>query len=412
MFLWRKNPVRDLRIRYFSVLLGAAPAIASTIIFSPVNQLSATISLAFSAVGYIMLEFKATQAHKEVLFKVLAVVMFSASLLAYEISLPLILWACLSNMSKREIAKPKGVIMGAVFGLAPFGIAISVSIIWQKLLAPIVLDSDFSRLTTFSIQSVGSLVNSIVFKFPNALLNEVQRNPVGAFVLAVCIMFVVGKANLDFRATPIPKARITRLFTGLAFLSGFALYAFSGQMSDISSYINRGMTSIWITGILFGMTVCSSLIIRRQWVISLLSFVVAANALWFFNKIESSNAASNYRLEVLNTISKEVEKIQDRGPIAKTILLLDLPCFLPGNEHKIELFCVAWDANGALIEKGLNFAGVYPAGDPGFHFYKENIVAAGVDNFVILDLQFGNEGKSVRISQTDISKLNSSEKPQ
>ena len=401
VYLWNKNPIQDLRVKVFSVLLGATPAIASTVIFSPVNQLSATISITFAAIGYLFLEVRSANSKRKTLFKFLATFMFSASLLSYEISLPLILWSCLSNISRREMDAPKESRWKVLLEITPFLIPIFVSIIWQKFVAPQILGSNLSRLTTFSVQSISSLVDSLAFKFPRALLEEAHQNLIGIIVLTVCIIFVAGKKSQNLVGAKIYRIPRTKLFTGLAFFSGFALYAFSGQMSDVVTYINRGMTSIWITGILFGMSLLSSQIKKHELVAIIMSFVIAANALWFFDKVDASNAASRYRLNVLNSISEDIKQIQLEGPTNKTILLLDVPCYLPGNQLGIELFCAGWDANGALIEKGFNFAGVYSLGDPGFHFYKENLLKTGVNNFVILKLRFTREGKLEQINEVN-----------
>ena len=83
--------------------------------------------------------------------------------------------------------------------------------------------------------------------------------------------------------------------------------------------------------------------------------IVATNYVLFLGKIEDSVLASDARRNVL----AEIQSQQNLIGSGKSTLILDVPCLLPEGKFRTEVFCTAWDARGALAQRGLNFENVF-----------------------------------------------------
>ena len=352
---WRYLNLSILQQR-LALVLVSAPAVSSTLVFSVINQLSASLSLALFAVG-IRID-RRTMRHSQ--RQLLVGIAFFGSLLCYEISLPLILAHFIFSLIYQKKTFQSVIVIIFVL-IAP--------ILWQKLIAPRVFNSNFSRLNSPDLYSAKTFFYSLLVSLPINLASIIFT----ALPLVVLVLFIYIWA-LKFSSFGVMRKNSIELrYKSVVLLIGVivtsVLFLLSGQPSNINGYSNRGMSSAWILLSLF----IASKVTRKKVFLSVTCLVFAsANFIFFTQKIVEVAQDSRTRNSVVSQIKKEFEVI-DIDHTAK--LILDIPCSLKNSRFETVVFCTAWDAQGALMASDLNFSSVNIVRDNGaFSDFVESFV--------------------------------------
>jgi len=337
---WRILNLDVIQRRFLAILLFS-PFFASTFILSPINQLSASLSLSIFALG--LLFEKRSQSIRGRNF--IVYFCFLLSLLSYEISAPLIF----THYMFTVLPKPRK--LATIFSLPAVLILL---VFWQKIIAVYIFNSDFSRLETLNPIPLISFVFTYLFSIPLALASGFISQPIYVLAIFVLFMYFLGWNLVATREVEHKPKDITILLLG--FLSSGFLFLLSGRYSLIEGYQNRGLTSSWI---LFSVILVRSLSHRKKWLSCLIILIIAVNYVLFLGKIEDSVLASDAR----RTVLAEIRAQEDLISSGTTTLILDVPCLLPEAKVRTEVFCTAWDARGALAREGLKFENVFVTND-------------------------------------------------
>jgi hypothetical protein len=376
---WRRLELSTPQ-RKLSVILLAAPVFSSTFLLSPVNQLSASLSLSFFALG-LFIERRGLLKQRSAFFVYLC---FFSSTLCYEISIPLILIHYLFSIKE----SPRN-----VYRVAALPILLSLIIVWQKIIAVQIFDSDFSRLDSLDPLTLLSFFVSLVFSAPYYLSVGFIENFVAIILVSTIIYYVLRPASWVFEKVKRDRSTLIILLIGLG--SNGGLFLLSGRYASVDGYQNRGLTSTWI---IFALILSSLLVKWRSWITVFVVILAATNFVLFAEKIVESSLAGDARQKVI----EEILRSQELTEGATDGLVLDLPCFLPKANFRNEIFCTAWDARGALAHNDLRVLKVLVLANSSRTEMKE----LDVDQRIFL-VSFDTEFKISRIeSVTRESKLN------
>ena len=327
----------------FARLLLFAPAMASTTFISPINQFSCSLSMFFFGIA-IKLEDRITR------FKRLFVLlMFLASLLSYEITLPLIIAYYLFNIYYDR--HPFKDLFAAVS-------LISFLIFWQKIIAPIMLSSGNSRISTLSIFSGLSFLFSTFVSYPLSLILFLPVLTILTLIASAYMLLNWSKVSEVQSSLPSHHRRFILIVLVVSLFSSSLLFIVSGRVSEINGYGNRGMLSVWIIVSLI-MTVSWER--NRRLRNGFLIWILLLNYAVHIDKVIQAVEVSNIRKSIVTQIS-QLEIFKSSSP--KT-LILDLPCTVPGDKFRLEVFCTEWDARGALENRGVEVQSVSVTGDQG-----------------------------------------------
>ncbi len=323
-----------------------APALCSTLILSPINQFSATLSFLFFALS--TRQSTATLTKTQVTSK--TILLMIISLLAYEITLPLIvLYFILRINSRKNFYSSIFYFLFIVFTVA----------FWQKIFTPILFDTELSRINSPSLRAFGTFFYTTFFSTPINLIDYIINHLwILMLIFLVYKYFVKNESIVDSG-----QMRSTRIFlTGsvvLAVLCSSVLFLVSGSFAQIFGYLNRGMSSVWVLISLL----CAIGFGSQRSLISILAICVAfANYFMFWDVVLEAGKATEARNQVVSQISNKLDSLEN---IPHT-LILDVPCFTENSKFKTVVFCTAWDARGALLNKKVEFDHVEILQDGGF----------------------------------------------
>jgi hypothetical protein len=347
---WNKLGLSQTQKKIAAILI-LSPVFASSFILSPVNQLSASLSLAFFAFGLHVEKYKVNS--RQAL--ALTYSLFLLSVLSYEISIPLIFMHYLFSLKNNYRFYGNFITFPALLVLL---------FTWQKVIAPNFFESDFSRFGSFSLLSLVSFVFSYLVAIPQFIAVKTIGSTLAVLGVVGVLLFVTRSSSNNPRV--LIKHRFDVLIVLAGFLSNGALFLFSGRFSQITGYGNRGQTSSWI---IFSILIVILLGNKKNIKFYLLLMFTAANYLLFWDKLVESSSASLLRTKIISQLV--VSPIVDYA--RPSTLILQLPCTLPNSKFRTEIFCTAWDARGALKFNGLEIANVFLLSDPDFPSYFQKV---------------------------------------
>lgn len=355
-YFWKYPAVNILGARILGTFLAATPAIASTVIFSPVNQFPATASLALAATGHLLANKVAPK--ESHLRKMSLTALFTASLLTYEIALPLIIWTCLKRVKLENDSPTFSKLRTTFSSLLPALTGILIAFSWQKIGAPQLLNSGFSRASGLSPYSLATFAYGLLVSLPGQLVRVVMSR-VFEFV-ALSVFLCLGLRFLpglqDEKASDRNPTLIGSIVISLLACAG--LFLVSGAGADLTGYVNRGLTSTWFV-MIFALLFLTFFALKEKLIGMLLIVCIsAANFLWFVEKVYESNAASALRSQIVEKIVENADLLDQNQ-----VLVADVPCLLPNSQSDIDIFCTEWDLKGALKLQGVEVKSVLPRWD-------------------------------------------------
>lgn len=347
---WKKLFLNQTQKKIAAILI-LSPVFTSSFLLSVVNQLSASLSLFFFASGLL---FEKYMGNRRGAF-IGTYTFFLLSGLSYEISFPFIFMHYLFSIRKSHWLSMKNL---------SFPTLLVLVLIWQKIVAPNYLDSDFSRFGSLALLPLLSFVFSFLVAIPQFIIVKLVGASLIVFLLAAFLFYISGSSASPSKDFDKDKYDVLIIVAG--FLSNGGLFLFSGRFSQITGYGNRGLTSSWI---LFSILLVLLFGNRRNLKLFILVIFVSANYLLFWDKLAESASASKARAQIVS----ELVHPSLASVSMSTTLVLDLPCFLPGSKFRTEIFCTAWDARGALKKSGLEIERVFLLDDRGFTSYLQNL---------------------------------------
>jgi hypothetical protein len=327
--------------RKLAVILLATPLFSSTFLLSPVNQLSASFSLFFFALG-LMFEKKTLSNRRPGL---IVYSCFLVSVLCYEISVPLVLVHYLFSI--RELPR-------SLFRVMSFPALLCLVIFWQKIIATEVFSSDFSRLNSFSLLPLLSFFVSILVSAPLYLIEGLVEKMIMVIVCSFTFYYLLRRVSRPSENRARDSSVV--LFLLIGFISNGALFLLSGRYSLVDGYQNRGLMSSWI---LLSLLLSSLLVKQKSWLFFFLVVLAATNFVLFADKLIESARAGDARQRIIKEL---IDSPQLAGNLS-TSLVLDLPCVIPKANFRNEIFCTSWDARGALAHNGLKLSTVLVLGE-------------------------------------------------
>lgn len=352
-----------------------SPAIASSYLFSPVNQITGGLAFLFGALGIYFFKKR----YVALFYELLSVIFFSLSLCSYEYFAPLIAFFVFENisLSRKQIRFN-------LLTLRPFLVSLALAISWQKIFAPLLFAAEASRIVGLSSESAFSFIIFLFLTLPINLLIQPFLNPFIFSLTIISTLLIFRNSNHSFLKEKITK----RALLSICLLG--SLFVISGSPADQSGYYNRGLFSTWILIVIVTTDLTAS---KRKWLSLLMIFVLSANLSWMISRVEEAKIASDLRNNMISEIVPRAEFTKTSN--TQTVLLLNSPCRLPNSESKIEIFCTSWDAKGALINSNIYFNSVGVITDRNFSI--DEISNNGVDNRSYIVVRFNSSGKIVSL---------------
>jgi hypothetical protein len=347
---WKELMLNPMQ-KKLAALLIFFPFVCSTVLFSPVNQLSASLCLGFFSLGLLL-----EKRYKKTRLQTLAVnASFLASLLSYEISIPLLFVHYLVGSKSRR---------SYLSSNYAFFVLLTILFVWQKVLAPSLFDSDFSRLSGLNSLTFLSYFVSYFVSVPMVFaFGFIDYFPV-VLVIASALWVLVNfrSSEMKFRG----PTRFVQVTLMLAFLSNSVFFLLSDRYALINGYQNRGLSTSWILISILAVTFFRK---DRYWLAIFILIFVSVNTVLFAVKVQDAVSAGNIRLQIISSIAESTRMVQVTYPN----IIIDTPCNLPNSNFRTEIFCTSWDAKGALANVGLNYENVLVTGDPDFAYYLSKL---------------------------------------
>jgi len=352
------------RFTRFFILIGISlPIFSDSVILSPVNQLSATLSIFFFAFG---LQFQKRSSAR--FQSLVALVFYLLSFLSYEISLGLILLIpiALQGTSKRALKCLK-----TIYSLLPVTYALTLSLVWQKILVPVLFGSSNSRLSSPDPFGILEYLNVWLIEIPKKVIAE-QR--ILGFLSLVCLLLMW---RIQRRQSFFFEKKHWTLYFVLLALSPSVLYIFSGYHATSNGYLNRGLSTAWIVNVVL----IAHLIHSSPYKSTLLILPCILALLLFQVRINDAVHVSNERDQIANSVNTGISDIKsaalyDKGRPA--IILADVPCTAWNSVNKLTIFCTSWDLSSELALRGRSNINVLPLGARlQFPEYAERITNSG-----------------------------------
>jgi hypothetical protein len=336
---WSKLDLTKLQAS-LALIATSLPAISSAVFFSPINQMSASLALFFIGLGFYVGDLKRSK--KSVIIES---ILFILALLCYEIVAPLLLFKFLSDL-KSDHTRVYLLRIPLIFLFV---------ILFQKIVAPIVLGSESSRIEQLNVATGLSFLLSLLFSIPLQLIGSFFSQPIIFVVVLLGSLFL----HRTFNVQKMSKRELNDIFLlVIALLSNAVFFMLSSNYSEINSYQNRGLTCTWllISVILVKVLTNSGAVSRI-----LLIILITANLFVFADKLVVDSHATVFRNRIVEEVASKAHSFHP-----DSILVIDSHCVVPGNKYRIEVFCTSWDAKGALRQNGVVAKQVLVTEDPGF----------------------------------------------
>lgn len=335
----------------FFIALGSLPIIAMPVVVSPINQSTATLAFLFWAISLLQLkDFCLTKSRISYLFSYFLLL---ASLLTYEVMLPLlILTIALPFVIDSRALKNNLLQYGARFFL-PVVCVLALVLTWQKLLAPIAFGVVHSRLS-FDPNNIGLFFLSWLDVFstlmPELLTASIKRINTYGYLVAIILSASLVTAWLkqpkspeNITETQGEKSRFTLTCT-LCFVSSSSIFILSGASAEIGGYQARALSSTWLCFILL---IASLINLMSKRVIVLILTLTFSCWIYFAFAIQRDNYIRSWvvQIEILNDA---LRKIESQNVPPKATVIANVPKYLSNNFNNEVVFSQPWDFGAAL----------------------------------------------------------------
>lgn len=323
------------------------PIFSDSVILSPVNQLSATLSIVFFAIGLFIQ--KRTLAKR---YSISALLFYLLSFLSYEISLGLVLLIPLATLGASKKALKS---FQLLHSLLPVATGLIFTLIWQKALVPFLFGSSNTRLSFPDPFGLLEYLNVWLIEVPKKVFLE-QRILGVLSLVCILLMFAFQKP----KGNGFREAYWWPYLLTLA-IAPSVLYILSGYHATSDGYLNRGLSTAWIVLVVLAAHMLNPLPYKRMLLIvpCLLALVL------FQDRIGDAISVSNERNEIADSIALSISEIDStslHNAKQPTLILADVPCTSWDSRNKLTVFCTSWDLSSELALRGKPGIDVLPLG--------------------------------------------------
>jgi len=325
---------------------AAIPFIAMPILASPINQLTATVSILCWAVS---LEFivKSTQSNRAINC-LISTLFLLLGFLTYEIILPLLtLTVLLPYVVDKKIFFRRPLTYFLIY-TAPIILVLLITYIWQKELAPHFMDVD-SRLKLNIMQAIPKLHTWIqVFykQIPSLFIKSFYYlTPFQLITGAILAIGILYKGQ-SLNAFPEKKLQFRFFIVSLlTFLSTSLIFILSNESATSWGYQARGLSSTWYAlSILLACLI--SLNTPYKWCITGLIILFGIFSSISFS-IQRDNYISSWELQN-KILSDVINKIHLSSIEKNSVIIGNVPKFTAQNYNDEIVFSQPWDFGAAL----------------------------------------------------------------
>ena len=350
-------------------LFATIPLIAMPVITSPINQSTATVSfLLWSLSLWSLWRFLQSGSWKSWLWAYLLLLL---AFLTYEVILPLlVLTAFLPWIHDSKKFHVFHIRYWAQF-VAPILVVLAIVTLWQKGIAPQYMTVD-SRLRFIPSQALAKLhtffhvfykqIPTLFTKMPD----YVQWSGIFTAIIGVCALIISQlRTRVDcYQTKPMTKSINTIdtskswrfvFIASLCFLASSFIFILSNESAVSGGYEARGLSSTWFAfAILLAAFSSWSFSSNRFWhtlSIGALAIFLGLCTLSFNVQRDQTIAAWKMQLTILNDVNQLIasEKTQDGS-----VILGDVPHYLPNNYNNEIVFSQPWDFGAAIASSNNN----------------------------------------------------------
>ena len=337
--------------RIVFIVLASTPIIAMPIVVSPINQSTATFAFLFWALSLMAL--KSYCSRKNLLSYGATYLLLLASLLTYEVMLPLLVLSAAFPFaldSKNLTAK---LFQYFLKYIAPIIFVLGIVLVWQKILAPLIFSTVHSRIA-FDPNNIGlfflNWLSVFFVALPQLLLKSFKR--VDLYGYAISTVLALGlflswakQISSKFNGQPSLKNNLkTVLILFLCFLASSLIFILSGAYAEIGGNDARALSSSWIClALLFASII--NLFSKQILALAIAIFFTCVSYMSF--GVQRDNYIRSWQLQT--TILKDVlGKISSESVPNGTTIIGNVPGYLPNNFNNEIVFTQPWDFGAAL----------------------------------------------------------------
>ncbi|MBE6441187.1 MAG: hypothetical protein E7022_02490 [Desulfovibrio desulfuricans] len=327
---------------YFFFFLAATPIIGSTVIFSPVMQLTATVSLFLWAVATYLL-FK----YSNIKYRVAAYMLICAAMLIYEVFFPLLILTVFFSLKENYTIK------NICYKTLPIIIILFCIFLYQKAIIPkfFVSHSRFNppeKVAYFihdSIQWILFIFVDSAELVLNGLFRIFRLDAESLLYVAVAtliqllLLLIIIKKNHQANAGKLIFAAV------FCFLSCSLLYTLAGDRINMVGYSNRRLSTTWLSiSILISILLLYVKSKKHMLVCALaVSFLVSSN---FIIQRNEQIKATNFQSQIINDFIAKIDELPEGS--APFFVLALIPDKLPTSFNGEVIFNRPWDFAGAV----------------------------------------------------------------
>ena len=354
------------------LIISAAPAISSTVLLSPVNQLETTLSFIVIAFLALLVSHSKLGPYTTLIvyFLFSTVALFFYESLVGVLVLPLLITYSLQRKT----------LMYAIAGLT---LSLLVVFAWQKIVVLEFVAQDFSRIKGLNLGAFASYMYAVIPGYLSNLIAVITHTFINFVIFLLLLASLFCKIFYPVTALETKKvpennrsyeAKVVLVFIAFGFLASGFLYFLSGLVADSSGYPNRTLLGF---NLLLGVLTWIILEINSRLSVRFLaSFLIAANLVWFFQVSLESSQASRIRVEQLAKVSSSLQSIDSQAS-KNDLIFLDVPCFMPNSYSRVFLFCANWDLDSALRLRGYEGPKILLTNSSSTYFGEESELRMG-----------------------------------
>lgn len=333
------------------IVLASTPVIAMPIVVSPINQSTATLAFLFWALSLLLLQSHCIK--KSLLAYVASYVLLIASLLTYEVVLPLfVLTATLPFVldSKLLIEKPFRYLLKYI---VPIILVLGGALLWQKVLAVWIFSTVHSRLAFDPNNIVHFFLNwlSVFYAaLPQLLLKSLKRIDLYGYVISIvlALAFFVFWASqkissIDVRL-PLKGKLITFLIFLLCFLTSSSIFILSGAYAEIGGNDARALSSAWFC---LALLIASIINFFSKKILALVFAIFIGCVSYISFGVQRDNYIKSWQLQT-SILEDALGKINSASVPPGATIIGNVPGYLPNNFNNEIVFTQPWDFGAAL----------------------------------------------------------------
>ena len=346
--------IMNLRSAALFILFCAIPMIAMPVITSPINQSTATVSFLLWALSLLSL-WRFLQSGK-VQYWFWTYFVLLLAFLTYEVILPLlaltILLPWISDAKKYRVLS----IRYAMQFVVPMMTVLAIVTLWQKGIAPqfMAVDSRLKFAPSHALAKIYTFLHVFYQQIPTLFAKMPSYIGWGGLLTAITgltAFSIAQQTSFTKFAKGADTSRSWRFFivATLCLLSSSLIFILSDESAVSGGYEARGLSSTWFAFALVLAAIASlSTAVQPLWnksITTVLAGFLVMCILCFSIQREQTIAAWKMQLMILADANQQIRTL---NPPDGSVVLGDVPYYLPNNYNNEIVFSQPWDFGAAL----------------------------------------------------------------